>query len=65
MELHPIEGQVIVEFYSEGSAVLMCEIDSVGVCFGEKVIGSDQKLFINAESMRTVKLKITNYLSLP
>jgi hypothetical protein len=40
VELHPIESDVVFEFYSEGGSVTVCEIDNNGTCYGKTTIGS-------------------------
>jgi hypothetical protein len=40
VELHPIETNIVFEFYSEGGSVSICEIDYNGTCYGKVTVGS-------------------------
>jgi hypothetical protein len=60
IELHPIEGDIVFEFYSEGGSVIVCEVDFNDVCQGDKVSGSHGEIKINAMQKREIRLKISN-----
>jgi hypothetical protein len=50
----------VFEFYSEGGAVTVCEIDNNGTCYGESTVGSQGELNISLGSKREIKMMIDN-----
>jgi len=60
--LHPIEGDIVFEFYSEGGPVVVCEVDLSDVCKGDSLAGSHGEITINAQNSREIRLRIGNFI---
>lgn len=47
VELHPIESDIMFEFYSEGGPVSLCEVSYGNICEKDKQFGSHGEIKIN------------------
>lgn len=50
------------DFYSEGGAVVVCEVDYSDACIGDKLGGSHGSININAASKREIRIRIGNFI---
>jgi hypothetical protein len=62
VELHPIGGQIVFEFYTEGGPIVVCEVDINDRCIGDPLGGAHGEILINASNTREIRLRIANII---